>query len=361
METKTRYIIIGGWLVILSIILLNLTSAQENVVEKTLKKYAVKASTQLNIEAKYSHIDVRDWNKNEIQVEATITLFNISKQKGEQILDEISIDFWQEGDVIHVATNFEESFFKSFGWNHNEDDFKIEIVVMMPSDVKVDIENKYGSLFVNKLTSQSVLRVKYGSLKINELLAKGKGEMAEVDLGYSKGSIENCKWLKVNIKYSKIDIENSKALIVVSKYSKVNIDEASSIVCESKYDTYVTGNATNFVCEAGYSNFKFDKIRKKIHLETKYTDVKADYIPPTFESISIDNSYGSISLYIDPEASYRLNGYAKYAKIHYPDNARVNRVQENNELTVKGTIGGEKGELPTVKIETKYGGIKLSR
>ena len=230
---------------------------------------------------------------------------------------------------------------------------------MLPDYVKVDVTNKYGDLFVSKLSSPSSIEVKYGTLKINQIIAENKDNMALVELAYSKGTIENCEWLKVFTKYSQLSIQKSKALIIISKYSKLNIEQGSTLICESKYDDYHAGTFANFVAEAQYSNFKFDKISKKIDLETKYTDVKVYAVPAGFESIDIENSYGSIKIAIDPSASYELKGYAKYTKINYPDNSRVNRFQESNELTVEGTVGNQKGKIGTVTIETKYGGVNL--
>jgi hypothetical protein len=224
----------------------------------------------------------------------------------------------------------------------------------------VNIENKYGDLFINELASTSVIAVKYGNLKINKLRGKNKDEMVEVDMGYSNGTIESCEWLRVISKYSKLNIGNSKALIILSKYSKMNIETGTSIVSESKYDTYTIGKLANFVAEAQYSNYKFDEISNRIKLETKYTDVRVESVPAGFESIEIENGYGSMKFGIASNASYRLYGHAKYAKISFPETNRINRFQENNEQRVEGLIGTDSKNAGSVKIETSYGSIALN-
>ncbi len=335
--------------------------AQEDVVEKFVKVYPVNKSTVLSIHTKYGNIDVRDWEKKEIKINAEIIVRNLSSQKAKQVLDNVTIDFSQEGDAINIQTKFNDAFFRIVGHNHhmNNKKFEVNYVVTMPPSVKIVLENKYGNIFINKLKSQSTITLKYGNLQINQLFATGKDKMAELFLAYSKAAIEECQWLKMESKYSKVDMQSAKALIVLSKYSKLNIENASSIVSESKYDTYHVGTLVNFVTNAQYSHFRFDKLMKKLSLDTKYTDTKIAFVPSAFESIEIENSYGSISIGIDPEASYRLQGHAKYAKIHYPSDSKVNRFQENTELSVKGVVGTKKDNLPTVKIETKYGSINL--
>lgn len=352
-------------LVIALMIILSLVYAksfsQEDVVEKISKVFSANKNSVLNIDTKYGDVDIRDWEKNEIKIDVEIIIRNLSSQKAKQVLDNIDIDIHEEGNTVYAETKLGDAFFKILGNKHHKDNnqFEINYVVHMPATVAVNLENKYGNVFINKLESKSTISVKYGNLQANQLLSSGKENMTEINLGYSNGTIEACKWLKLNIKYSKMTIQKSKALIILSKYSKVYIDKNSSVVCESKYDTYRIGTLSNFVTEAQYSNFKFDAVGNKFRCNTKYTDVKIAHVPASFELIEIENSYGSISIGIDPGASYRLKGHAKYAKIHYPSDSRVNKFQENTEMRVDGVVGSENGELPSVKIETRYGSINL--
>lgn len=336
------------------------TFCQENQVKKFIKEYSVNKNTVLQLNNKYGNIDIRDWNKNEISVEVTIILKNISGQRAEQIIEKVTIDFSNEGNVINVSTIYDEEFFKMLNKDQflQEKKFEVNYLVMMPSNITVEVANKYGDIFISKLVSPSTIQLKYGSLKINQIIAENKDNMAVIEIAYSKGIIEDCSWLKILSKYSQLNIQKSKAIIVISKYSKFNIEEGSTLICESKYDSYDMGILANFVTEAQYSNFRFDEITKKIHLETKYTDVKVGRVPAGFESIDIENSYGSVKIGIDDDASYSLKGFARYAKISYPDNSRMNRVQENNELKIEGTVG-KAGKGGTVKINTRYGGISL--
>ena len=334
---------------------------QDEQTKKFSNQYDANKNTILQLNNKYGNIDIRDWDENEISVEVTIVLKNVTSQRAEQIFEKVDIDFSKDGNVISVSTNYDEEFFRMVNKDQffNEKKFEVNYLVKLPSYIKVEAVNKYGNVYISKLESPSSIEVKYGTLKINQIIAKDKDNMALVELAYSKGNIENCEWLKLLTKYSQLGIEKSKALIIISKYSKLEIEEGSSLICESKYDGYEIGTLANFVTEAQYSNFRFDEIRRKIDLETKYTDVKVSNVPAGFESIDIDNSYGSIKIAIDPSASYTLKGYAKYARISYPENSRVNRFQENTELRVEGTVGNAQKGPGKVNIETQYGGINL--
>lgn len=337
------------------------TFSQEYVVKHISKAFSANSSTELNINTKYGNVDIRDWKKNEIKIDVKIIIRGLSSQKTDQVLKNININIYNEGNIIYAQTQFDDAFFKIIDKNYPRDDknFEINYIINMPSNVKLSLKNKYGNIFINKLESKSIITLKYGSLQANQFLSSGKEKITEINLGYSNATIESCKWLKLNIKYSKLNIQDSKALIIMSKYSEVNIEKNSSVVCESKYDTYRIGTLSNFVTEAKFSNFKFDELKKKLLINTKYTDIRIKYIPPSFKSIEIENSYGSIGIGIDAKASYKIKGYAKYAEIHYPSNSRVIKSQENTEFNVRGVIGKENASDSYVKIETLYGSINL--
>ena len=303
--------------------------SQGDQSKKFSKTYPVTSNTVFSIENKYGNIDVRDWNNNEIKIDAEIILHNLDESKAAKAFNDVEISFSALGDQINVSTHYDDEFFDLVGKNYSEGSKKFEVnyVVMMPPTIKTNLENKYGDVFISKLNSQSNILVKYGNLQINQLSAADKNAMAEIKLAYSKGSIENCQWLNIDLSYSKLNIQDSKGLVIISKYSKLSIDKGVSIESDSKYDTYNIGTVSEFNAIAQYSNFKFDEITKKIKIDTKYTDFRVNHVPPDFEYIRIDNSYGSIAIGIDPMSAYQLHCNAKYANIRYPDNSRVNRIQ----------------------------------
>lgn len=334
--------------------------AQEKIGKEIQESYPVSDQTTLAIENKYGNIDIQNWNKKYVDVNVQILLEEVSEKRARELMDMITISYGTEGDKIYFKTEFDENFSKNLmRINNGDKKFEVNYIVNMPHTVPVDILNKYGNVFVDRISAPSKIAVKYGKLKANNISSVNKEPMTEVILGYSEGTIEESSWLKVNIKYSKLEIEESKALIVLSKYSKLFLERGSSLVTESKYDTYVIGTLANFVGESAYSNYKFKSIGKKLRLETKYTDVKVGYMPASFESVKITNRYGSYYLGIEEGASYMIKGLAKYGGIHYPDNARVNRFQESNELKVEGRIGSNEEATAKVYIDTKYGTVKL--
>jgi hypothetical protein len=334
--------------------------SQERIGKEIHEMYSVNSDTKLQIENKYGNIDIQNWDKKNIEVTVQIKLFDVDNKKAQELLSMININKSTDGNTIIFKTELDDNFSK--GLNHfNDGDrkFEIDYVVNMPANIPLNLSNKYGNVFINKLTSLSIIDVKYGNLKANNIASVELDSLTEINLGYSEANIESCSWLKINIKYSKIEITESKALIFESKYSKIFIDRGSSLVTESKYDEYDVGAIANFVTNAEYSNFKFKSIGKKLYIETSYSDVKVGYMPASFELIKIINRYGSYNLGVEDGASYTIKGVAKFGDIIYPNKSKVNRFQETTELKVEGTVGSNSNSNSKVEIDTKYGTVKL--
>ncbi len=349
-----------GSIAIIIMALSNALFAQENEVSKKYhQEYPVLSNTKLLIDNKYGSIDVKNWNENRISIDVVVKLDNHNKDKARKQLEQIKIEFSQEGDEVKAITEIDDNFTSGRWFNSDSREMTINYTVNMPASLEVSLKNKYGDIFINELTGKTEIYLKYGNLKANKIIRGNSEPLAYINMGYANGSIEECSWLKIDVKYSKLNIERSKALVIVSKYSKLNIGDCSSIVAESKYDEYKVEKIANFVVNGGYTGFSFGEISRKIDANIRYGDFKVTKIPATFESIKIDNQYGGVRLGIDPEASYKIEGHARYAKIVVPEEGKMSRIEENTSSTVSGLVGKDEATKCRVIIETSYGSVKL--
>ena len=336
---------------------------QTEFVKEFKKEFPADKDTKLEIFNKYGNVDIKDWNNSSVAIEVKIIVRSTSKEKADKVFEYIDINFEQEGNTVRASTDFKDDFSDIVrGFDNDEKDLEINYSVFMPKTTPLNLSNKYGSVFINELASTSTIEVKYGKLTANKILHDSQQPLSQVLLSYSNATIQECKWIKMDIKYSKIQINQSKAIILMSKYSKIYIDFGSSLVCESKYDTYELGKLNNLVATAGYTHFSIKELTNKLQIDSKYSDVIVENIPAGFELIKVDNSYGSYRIGILPDASYKIDGFAKYCKIYYPEeNARVDRFNENTEMKVNGLIGNDDNTKSSVVLNSSYGNIKLTK
>ncbi|MBN2762331.1 MAG: hypothetical protein JXR41_04505 [Bacteroidales bacterium] len=339
------------------------TGMQVEHVKEFKKEFPVDKDTRLEITNKYGNVDIKDWNNQSIAIDVKIIVRSGNKEKADKVFDYIMINMEQEGNLVRATTEFRDNLSNVLrNVNNEEKGLEINYSVYMPKNVPLNLSNKYGNVFINELTSTSNIEVKYGKLTANKILHDSQQPLTQITLGYSNATIQECKWIKVDIKYSKLQISQSQAIIFMSKYSKIYLDEGSSLVSESKYDTYELGHLNNLVATAGYTHYTLKELKNKLQIDSKYTDVTIENVPEGFKLIKIANSYGSYKIGISPDASYHIEGYAKYCKIVYPeDNSRVSRFNENTEMKVNGLVGTDENTKSSIIVNSSYGNIKLVR
>lgn len=324
----------------------------EEITKKINETYSLTENSILNIENKFGDIDIENWTKNEVQIDVIITVEASSHSKAEDIMKKIEVKVEKNGDEIFAKTELDGSF--------NNVEFSINYKIKMPKDLHLNLINKFGNVVINELSNKFKVEVKYGVLNINRLSGDNSKPYGVVILKYSKSSrIDNCNFIKIDLGYSKLSIGKANAIISKSKYSKLAVKTANLMVSASKYDTYKIGTIKAFKATSSYSDIEIEKLTQILKLTTKYTNTDVEEIPANFKKIEIENSYGTIDLGINSEASYKLNAEAQYAKVNVPESDNLSRKKESTRVKYWGRLGQDELTKSSVEIETKYGNVSL--
>ena len=334
-----------------------LTSAQNQVTKEYHEEYATADYSKLILHNKYGNVDIQNWDSPKIKIDVIVKVKHSNEEKAQKLLDQIKVRFSTEGKSVKAETVFEDRF-KS---NNGNNEFEINYAVQIPKDLDLELSNKYGHAFLDELSGHAQIEIRYGKLTVNKLTRGQVKPLNTVSLAYASGSsIGECSWLKANIKSSGLDIEKAKAFVGYTSYMKLSIDEASSVVIEGKYDGYKFGKLSNLVVNSSYSDIEVDELSKKLEADTRYSQCKIEYMPPSFESVNIEAGYGGYKIGLDEDASYELDAETSYGKISYHDSGgRVSRIQESNRMEVYGRVGPDENPSATVNVNTRYAGVKL--
>lgn len=206
------------------------------------------------------------------------------------------------------------------------------------------------------------MNVKYGDLTADKLTRGNVKPLNTITIAYGKATVYELGWAEINSRYvGMFSIDKATALLVDSKYSKVSVKEVSSLVADSKYDGYSVGTANNIVILGGYTDLRFERINKKLDVETKYGNLTVDYVPADFEKLSVKAGYCAVKLGIDPAACYRLSASSSYGSIKLDDSqfSPNKRIQGNTSTELDGKVGRCGSPSSEVTIDTSYGSVRL--
>ena len=220
-------------------------------------KTSVSASDQINIEAKYTELLVETWNKNEVEIEASIRFDGKMTSKMETFLDEfeqrVKDNITQGAGELKIDTDLDipnrvQIGGKSIGINisYGGKELKIVYKIKAPGANKYTITNSYedvrlvgdfdeldftqysGDLEAGNI-NEAKMNMKYGSASIRSLQ---KGEM---EIYEQKLDITTLGTLDLNAKYSELDFDNVTGVDAVSYESDYEIGSIDSMEGNYKY------------------------------------------------------------------------------------------------------------------------------
>jgi hypothetical protein len=349
-----------GMLLLLPLLLFAINISAQEVTKEFHEEYAANANTALQLYNKYGDVIIDSWDQNQIVIDVKVTVDMPDRDRAQKLLDYISVDFSQDGDVITAKTVIDDKFNFS-GWGSSKK-FSINYSVRMPVNTPLALSNRYGNSEIDELGGQTNIDIKYGNITIGKLTRGNEKPLNRLSLAYGKGSIDEAGWLDLMLRYTgSMEIGKSQALLIDSKYSKLTLGQTSSVVGESKYDNLNIDNINNLVLENGYTETKIGTLTKKLQYTGSYGSFSVDRIPAGFQSIDVQTKYMGVNLGIDENANYNLDAKVSYGGLKYDEENFVNkrRIIENNMHEIAGIVG--KGESPdaSVNITASYGSVRL--
>lgn len=328
--------------------------ATEEFEKVTKEVYSTNQASELKLDNKYGDIEIKNWDKDSVSIKVTVTIETTSEEKAKLLFSNIDVKLNKIGNLISGTTQMSKTF-------ETGKTFSIDYEIFMPQYIKLDVNNKFGNIYINKLSQRANINLSYGNLQGESFLYPEEKPVSTINLSYAKANITECNRTKLTINYSKINIGTSKDLMIVSRYSKLHLDNNETVIADSKYDSFDVINTKNFIISMGqYSDFLVQNITKTLELNLRYGNCKIDNVANGFESVKVDNQYVASRIAINETASYTLEAETKYCGITYPENAQIiEKIVNNSETSLKVIVGKSPSPKSTVKIHSQYGNVSL--
>ena len=346
--------------IFISLFLISLTISAEEVTKEFHKEYTAGTKT-LDISNKYGDVVIESWNKDQIIIDVKITVEMSNRDKAQNYLDKIDVQFSEGSTVISAKTILDDNFNFS-GWSDSKK-FRIDYNIKMPVGTDLTLSNKYGNTDIDELHGLLNLEIKYGNLTAGKLTRGNIKPLNKLVISYGKGTIDETGWLDLTERYvGSMDIGKSQAILLDSKYSKISLGETSSVVGESKYDNIRIENIKNLVLENGYTEVNIGELTKKLTYNGNYCSFTINSIPAGFESIDVETHYMGVKLGIEESANYKLEAKVSYGGLKYNEGNFKNqkRIVENNSSEISGTVGNEENPSAKVNVLSSYGTVRLN-
>jgi hypothetical protein len=279
--------------------------------------FKVNPETTVEINNKYGKIHVIPWDKDSVQITASLNVFSNNLVRLEKIKNSIDFKF--------TETKFYISAFTDFGTNSNQiltelkslsdaiitgqNSIEINYLVYCPASINLSLVNKFGDIYIDNMVGKLKLSLSNGDLKINSI----EGE-AQIELSFGSGIINNIREGQLTVSYSDIKIKDAMRLDIDSKSSTLNIDRADFIKIISRRDKYFITTVENFYCNSEFSQVWIEKLLCDTDCSLKYGSFTLSEVKKEFCNINLNSEYTDLNLTLSKESKYE-------ADIFYPDGA----------------------------------------
>lgn len=293
-------------------------------------KTKVSTSDIINIEAKYTELLVETWDKNEVEIEASVRFDGNMTSKMEAFLDEfeqrVKDNVSQGAGELKIDTDLDipnrvQIGGKSIGINisYGGKELKIVYKVKAPGTNKYIISNSYEDVRLIGSFNEIDFKQYSGDLEAGTI------KRANMNLKYGSATIKSLGNGNLEIYEQELDIYSLGALELNAKYSDLEFEEVGKIEAISYESDFEIGSIEEF-----RGNFKYGEI-----------------------NISGKLSVGSFECYeMDIEAEEvgtMESANSKYSKYEFGKAGSINFEQSYEDETTVGTLGTFKSK------NSKYG------
>jgi len=341
-----------GLAIVLSLITYNVNASKEEFVKKISKEYTVNKDALLSVSNKYGDVNCLNWEKNVIAIDVKITVVANNKEKADDIFDRININISGSKNKVEAITEI-----KKLSGACDNGKFQIDYDIKMPKTINLDIQNKYGCMFIEEVTGKTDITIKYGDLQVEKLL----NENNNIIVKYSKASFDFLEAGKLEIKYSDLEIDKSNKLNIETRFSDIKVDNTGYILFDSGYDDVEIDEVSEIYNESKFSSFEINRLLKNLDFNIEYGGCTVDNVLAGFSEIKIISKYANFELEIDSEASYYLNADVKYGSLNYPiSNSNVSKSKISHVSNqYEGTVGSNKNPKSKVIVNCTHGNVSL--
>lgn len=312
---------------LLSISIVSLALASKEYKREITKEFAVSASPTLQIDNKYGNIRIIESTENKITFKIEIIGKGKNEELAKKYAETVKINFSQSSNKVSAETELTSISCNNCGRS-------IHYTVVAPKSVIMNLQNKYGNIYLDNVKQPLKVELKYGDLHAGTL------EKTDLDIKYGKATIQSCTNLNLD-----------------SKYSSFSFDQIGTLNADSKYDNFTIGTISDFKLETGYTDVKIDKLTQRFVANNfKYGKLTISDVSTSFSEIKIDAGYSTLNIGLTPSHNFKTALYTKYGKIK-TGNITFNNVSLKKEDTIVGTAGNNSNPTATVNISASYGDI----
>jgi len=222
----------------------------------------------------------------------------------------------------------------------------------------VDLNNKFGSINLDKLKGSSKIRCDHGKITTKELMSNDN----VINFNHTRNSyFEYIKDGRISANHSDYVVAKAENIIVKANHTKSIIEFAENIEYDCNHGSLKVDNINNLEGKGNHLTTRIGNMFKSLKLDGSHGSLKIDRIASKANSIDIDSRF--ISMTIGYDAAFNFNFDLDFAHGSLRDSEGFNFTNKNTDHSSKTYEGyyGSEGSGNRVKIKSQHGSVSFKK
>lgn len=344
-------------------------SKDEAKLTKTITKgYQVKVGSKLELHNKYGEVIIDTWSKDSIAIIITITAFGKNDESAERLMKRTDIQFNSVVNGVMVSTQLDKSNggLRNF-WNElngysqtiiSKDQLTIDYHVYLPEYLNLELNNKYGDVYVGARSATTRLDISNGNLKAEDL----KGDVY-LNLRFCDADISSVQQADISLKSAELNLETADNLKLQSSSSTIHLSSVDQLRLVSRTDKISITKIGSLEGRSSFSKIRLKNLEHGLDLETNYGTLTLEEVYSDFSEVLVRGKSTDMNLTFEHMAYFNTRIVAKEGKYDLPKDHGLKQVYTDGTekfILSTGQLGVYKSGPGEVNIDAQGGKVRVS-
>ena len=331
------------------------------------KSFKIDGDTELKVVNKYGRIQLIPWTKDSIRFEVSIEVRAKKEDKAISILDDIKIDIVSFQSYIESKTllSSDGAFWGGVKEKTNsvfsgDNKTQIDYKIYLPTSVHIDIENKYGDIFIEDQIGRATINLSNGDLRAQSFQGP-----TSLSLGFAYANIKKMANGNISMDHrSELHLDEAGELKITSRSSRVTLGTIQKLDIKSHRDKYSVERLGEFIGNSDYTYLVINSLGQNLSVDAKYGSIDVNAIESGVKSLDFNVEDTDIGIAKPKMRSITIEAiYSEAAGLYFPSELvnKSTKMEDEDKKLVKtiGMIGDNFDSPIKLNITIPTGNLRI--
>lgn len=265
---------------------------------QTEKTFKATRSYSVTVNNKYGSVMVSTWNKDSVKISVFRKITERSAEKLKRLVESIDIRFregqgqvWVESVIGSRHTTFIQDVKEAGNFSNARPSTKIDYQIMVPSDVHINITNKYGDVVLPSLSGHVKIDLSNGNLQ-----ARNLSGLAEMNLAFGNAEFGSIRQGNIFLNFENFVCDDSEFLTIDGRSSEIEVKDADHFKISSRRDRINLTNIKYLEAETYFSNVNCLNLQEYGKLKMTYGRLEKLSVAAGFKGLDVISQTCDVNL-----------------------------------------------------------------